>query len=222
MHELYTDDGKHKDCCQQSHVQRISFITGLTQGKIAYSRRNSIHHIPGSQLVTAEGAVKQQKENMQHHGQQNDGLDPGETLSEKVGCSLQQGQGDHRAGQEQGIAKGIYAVFCIVKGKGRAKEEGFCIIGYVIQGKLNAALKGELRQVIMAEFQRIAKPDKIENGNDYDISACDYVTAVNRYGEDFYDTASDYVIREINGELYRFDYSVDNNDKKAELSSHFF
>ena len=67
----------------------------------------------------------------------------------------------------------------------------------------------------LVEISRLV--NKIENGNDYDISACDYVTAVNRYGEDFYDTASDYVIREINGELYRFDYSVDNNDKKAEL-----
>lgn len=53
-----------------------------------------------------------------------------------------------------------------------------------------------------------------EIGNDSleitDLSNCNYVTGVEKYGEDFYNSDSDYVIREINGELYRFDYAEDN------------
>lgn len=46
-----------------------------------------------------------------------------------------------------------------------------------------------------------------------DLANCEYVTGVLRYGDtaDFYDTDSDYVIREINGELYRIDYRADSN-----------
>jgi len=36
------------------------------------------------------------------------------------------------------------------------------------------------------------------------------------YGEDFYNTDSDYVIREINGVLYRFDYTPGSNSEKTE------
>ncbi len=47
-----------------------------------------------------------------------------------------------------------------------------------------------------------------ENGiSGLDLSACDYVTNVERYGEDFYNSVSDYVIREIGGVLYRFYYT---------------
>lgn len=59
----------------------------------------------------------------------------------------------------------------------------------------------------LVEVSRLAA--KIENGNDYDISGYKYVTGVNKYGENFYNSRSDYVIREINGELYRFDYASD-------------
>lgn len=50
---------------------------------------------------------------------------------------------------------------------------------------------------------------KIESGTfeASDVEKCGYVTAVHTYGEDFYDSYSDYVIRDINGKLYRFDYS---------------
>jgi hypothetical protein len=40
-----------------------------------------------------------------------------------------------------------------------------------------------------------------------DLIKCDYVTAVHTYAEDFYTPHSDYVIREIDGVLYRFDYT---------------
>jgi signal transduction histidine kinase len=52
---------------------------------------------------------------------------------------------------------------------------------------------------------------QIEAGNAPNISQCEYVTAVTKYSDDpagFYHTDSDYVIRRIQGELYRFDYRL--------------
>lgn len=47
------------------------------------------------------------------------------------------------------------------------------------------------------------------------LADCEYVTGVTRQGEaeDFYSSDCDYVIREIGGELYRFDYSARDKDK---------
>lgn len=66
----------------------------------------------------------------------------------------------------------------------------------------------------LVEISRLV--NEIENGNAYDISDCEYVTGISEYGEDFYNSHSDYVIREINGELYRFDYTTDSGADKSE------
>lgn len=66
----------------------------------------------------------------------------------------------------------------------------------------------------LVEVSRLV--NEIENGNAYDISDCKYVTGVSEYAEGFYNSHSDYVIREINGELYRFDYTADGSVDKAE------
>ena len=52
-----------------------------------------------------------------------------------------------------------------------------------------------------------------------DLANCDYVTGVSRFGdtEDFYNSHSDYVIREIGGTLYRFDYRTDNGNDRTKL-----
>lgn len=57
----------------------------------------------------------------------------------------------------------------------------------------------------------------IENGEAPDISACEYVTGISEYGEKFYNSDSDYVIREINGSLYRFDYDTDTGKNNVRL-----
>lgn len=57
------------------------------------------------------------------------------------------------------------------------------------------------------EINRLAL--QIEKYGHADISDCEYVTNIERYGENFYSTESDYVVREINGELYRFDYKTE-------------
>lgn len=65
------------------------------------------------------------------------------------------------------------------------------------------------------EISRLAR--EIENGTTPDLSMCEYVTAITKHGEGFYNSDSDYVIREISGELYRFDYTADSGTDKAEL-----
>ena len=61
------------------------------------------------------------------------------------------------------------------------------------------------------EISRLTR--EIENGSRRitDIADCEYVTGISVQGdtEDFYSSDSDYAIREIGGELYRFDYNAD-------------
>lgn len=50
-----------------------------------------------------------------------------------------------------------------------------------------------------------------ENGlENVDLSECTYVTNITEFSNDFYSSPNDYIIREINGNLYRFDYSAEN------------
>ncbi|MBD5139486.1 MAG: HAMP domain-containing histidine kinase [Ruminococcus sp.] len=65
------------------------------------------------------------------------------------------------------------------------------------------------------EINRLAR--RIETDGHADISDCEYVTNIERYGENFYNTNSDYAVREINSELYRFDYKTDGDIDKTRL-----
>lgn len=59
---------------------------------------------------------------------------------------------------------------------------------------------------------------QIEAGQTADLSGCVHVTAVTKYSDDpqrFYDADSDYLIRQIDGELYRFDYAPAVRDDSA-------
>ncbi len=56
------------------------------------------------------------------------------------------------------------------------------------------------------EINRVAYAIEQNGFQNVDLSQCEYVYCVEKCGEDFYDSASDYSIREIDGELYRFDY----------------
>ncbi len=66
------------------------------------------------------------------------------------------------------------------------------------------------------EISRLAR--ELEVNGSADISQCAYVTNIERYGEKFYSTDSDYVIYEINGELYRFDYKTNGYSNKMYLT----
>lgn len=65
------------------------------------------------------------------------------------------------------------------------------------------------------EISRLVR--EIENGEIPDLSSCEYVTAIAEYSKNIYDSDSDYVIREIDGEMYRFDYTADSGTDKARL-----
>ena len=79
-----------------------------------------------------------------------------------------------------------------------------------------AAYKTDGSRQYRVEISRLFH--EIETNGSADISECEYVTNIERYGKDFYNTDSDYVIREINGELYRFDYRANGYSNKAHLA----
>ncbi|MDE6640097.1 MAG: HAMP domain-containing histidine kinase [Acetatifactor sp.] len=67
------------------------------------------------------------------------------------------------------------------------------------------------------EVNRIAL--QIEEGGpeSVDLSLYQYVKAVAEFGDAFYESDSDYMIREIDGRLYRFDYTVKNDIGNSQI-----
>ena len=61
------------------------------------------------------------------------------------------------------------------------------------------------------EANRLALRIEQNGFEDINLSQCEYVYNIEEYGENFYDTDSDYIIRIINGRLYRFDYTAKSN-----------
>jgi len=90
------------------------------------------------------------------------------------------------------------------------------ILLFVVVNTILAADKTNGSRQYRVEISRLAR--EIEANGSADISECVYVTNIERYGEKFYSTDSDYVIYEINGELYRFDYSADGYSSKAHFA----
>jgi len=67
------------------------------------------------------------------------------------------------------------------------------------------------------EINRIAiqiENNGLENVN---LSKYKYVKNIVEYGDDFYHSESDYAVREINGRLYRFDYTAENNGGNSHI-----
>ena len=89
------------------------------------------------------------------------------------------------------------------------------ILLFAVVNMILAADKTDGGRLYRVEISRLAL--EIEANGSADISECEYVTNIERYGERFYSTNSDYVIREINGELYRFDYRANGYSNKAHL-----
>ena len=84
--------------------------------------------------------------------------------------------------------------------------------------------------VMRSENNESGRPYRVEinrlendmrEGKETDVSSCRYVTAVVRFDgqDDFYSSNSDYVIKDIGGTLYRFDYSGSRSaDRKRIIS----
>lgn len=81
----------------------------------------------------------------------------------------------------------------------------FCVNLYLLQ-----ILGSDSGRPYRVEINRIAL--QIENSGleQLDLADCEYVANIEKYSgnKEFYQSRSDYSIREINGELYRFDYTA--------------
>ena len=87
------------------------------------------------------------------------------------------------------------------------------ILLFVVVNVILAADKTDGSRQYRVEISRLAR--EIEANGSADISECEYVTNIEQYGEKFYSTDSDYIIYEINGELYRFDYNINGGSNKT-------
>ncbi|MCH5263083.1 MAG: HAMP domain-containing histidine kinase [Lachnospiraceae bacterium] len=90
------------------------------------------------------------------------------------------------------------------------------ILLFVVVNMVLAADKTDGGRLYRVEISRLVR--ELEANGSADISECEYVTNIERYGENFYSTDSDYVICEINGELYRFDYNTNGYSNKTCLT----
>ena len=70
------------------------------------------------------------------------------------------------------------------------------------------------------EIERLALKIEERGLQNVSLSNCTYVVNIEEYSENFFDTDRDYAIREIDGRLYRFDYSPENyRDKNRILTA---
>lgn len=75
---------------------------------------------------------------------------------------------------------------------------------------LDSAGKGGSGRPYRVEAERIAT--RIERGESYDLSSYKYITDVRSLDEGYQGGSSDHLVMEINGKLYRFEYSYLQND----------
>ncbi len=73
----------------------------------------------------------------------------------------------------------------------------------------------EMDRPYRVEISRLALEIKQNGIENTDLSECKYVTGITEYSENFYSCESDYVVREINGKLYRFDYEISENNSSS-------
>ena len=71
---------------------------------------------------------------------------------------------------------------------------------------VSTAVRNDGNKFYQVEISRLCR--QLENGESPDLSLCTYVTGVEEYngGKDFFESDSSYVIKEIDGTIYRFDY----------------
>ena len=90
------------------------------------------------------------------------------------------------------------------------------ILLIVVMNMVLATNKTDGGRLYRVEISRLVR--EMEANGSADISKCEYVTNIERYGEKFYSTDSDYVICEVNGDLYRFDYNANGYSNNAYLT----
>ena len=69
------------------------------------------------------------------------------------------------------------------------------------------------------EIQRLIQQIEAGGFENIDLSDCSYVVNIKKYDADFYNSDYDYLVKEINGELYRFDYTGKNNKDRKMIAT---
>lgn len=69
----------------------------------------------------------------------------------------------------------------------------------------------------LVEVSRLVREIESNNFEEKDLENCDYIIDITKEGDNFYKSNFDYVIREIDGELYRFDYKTNSDIEKLDL-----
>lgn len=77
--------------------------------------------------------------------------------------------------------------------------------------------KGSSGRPYRVEISRLVREIETNSFETADLANCEYVTGVTKYSENFYSSESDYIIHEIGGELYRFDYRSDSGTDRTTL-----
>ena len=78
---------------------------------------------------------------------------------------------------------------------------------------LNMSDKGDEGRPYRVEAKRIA--EKIEKSESYSLDDYSYITDVVKISEDIETGNSDYLIKNIKGDIYRFDYTYHNENKNT-------
>lgn len=88
---------------------------------------------------------------------------------------------------------------------------------FVISNVMVLNYKNKEGKPYLVEVSRLVREIENNKFEADDIDNCEYIIDVNKYGNEFYNSNNDYVIREINGELYRFDYKNNSSIEKLNL-----
>ena len=91
------------------------------------------------------------------------------------------------------------------------------IIVFIAANAVLFTEKNDSGRPYLVEVSRLVRQIENDSLENISLSECEYVTNVKKSGENFYNSDSDYVIREINGELYRFDYTANDTADKKKL-----
>lgn len=69
----------------------------------------------------------------------------------------------------------------------------------------------------LVEVSRLVRKIESNKFKESDLEECDYIIDITKEEDNFYNSNNDYVIREIDGELYRFDYKTNSGTEKLDL-----
>ncbi|MBP3597012.1 MAG: HAMP domain-containing histidine kinase [Clostridia bacterium] len=91
------------------------------------------------------------------------------------------------------------------------------IILFIISNFIVFNYKKNEGKPYLVEVSRLVREIENKNLEEKDLEECNYIIDITKEEEDFYYSNNEYVIREIDGELYRFDYKDNSHIEKLNL-----